>query len=130
MTAVATVGAAPPAVAAASSFPLGQELQVAAVDGENVTGRMPTFVVRGEGGTLTGSGSTACNRWSASIALTGPDGLMVGPVRTTRMACTPDVMRTERAFLAALQRVSRWRYEGPALLLEGEGTSLRLLPVR
>lgn len=116
--------------AAAPSFPLDRELQVAAVNGQSVTGRMPTFMVRGEGGVLTGSGSTACNRWSAAIALRGADGLAVGPVRTTRMACAGDATETERAFLAALQRVNRWRYEGSVLVLEGQGASLRLVPVR
>lgn len=48
------------------------------------------------------------------------DRLSLGPTATTLMACA-EGMETEKAFLDALGRVSRWKISGQQLELVGEG---------
>ncbi|QIK72621.1 META domain-containing protein [Propioniciclava coleopterorum] len=50
------------------------------------------------------SGSAGCNRYQASFTLHG-DTLTVGDATSTMMACAPDVMTQETAFLSALKEV-------------------------
>jgi heat shock protein HslJ len=52
------------------------------------------------------------------------DSLTLSRMMGTMMACT-EGMEIERAFLAALERVRRWRLSGSQLeLLDGAGTAL------
>jgi len=55
-------------------------------------------------GRVTGNGS--CNRYGGTVEL-GDGTIKVGPVMTTKMACTPEIDAQERAYLAALQNASR-----------------------
>jgi heat shock protein HslJ len=73
----------------------------------------------------TVSGSSGCNRYSASYTMAG-DKLALGEPLGTRMACEPAVTAVEDAFRAALQRVSRWRVTDEELvLLDGVEELLR-----
>jgi copper homeostasis protein (lipoprotein) len=66
------------------------------------------------------SGSSGCNRLVGGYELNG-DKLTFGQMASTRMAC-PDGMDTERAFLAALQEVKKWKVAGQHLeLLDAAG---------
>jgi heat shock protein HslJ len=70
----------------------------------------------------TVSGSTGCNRFSATYTTDG-DALEIGQVATTNAACPDDT--AEREFLAALDRVEAWRVEGGELALDdGDGNEL------
>lgn len=72
------------------------------------------------GGTV--SGSTGCNRFTATYTIDG-DALELGPVATTNAACPDDA--GEREFLAALDRVEGWDVEGGELTLaDGDGNEL------
>lgn len=72
-------------------------------------------------GGLAGSGG--CNRYSGRWTLA--DGtLRIGPLRTTRMACEPEVMQQESAFLAALQGATTVRREAGRLELRGADGAL------
>ncbi len=51
------------------------------------------------------SGSTGCNRYSASYQFDG-EKLSVGIPRSTRKSCVPALMNQERKFLAALSEAS------------------------
>jgi heat shock protein HslJ len=62
------------------------------------------------------SGSTGCNRFTASYAIDG-SGLEVGQIASTRMACPPPGDAVELAYLAALESVTRWRVENEELAL-------------
>jgi putative lipoprotein len=69
-------------------------------------------------GRLAGSGG--CNQLVGSYTLDG-DQLSFGRTAGTMMACPPDVMERERAFLEALSQVVRWRIRGQQLeLLDGQ----------
>ena len=57
-----------------------------------------------EPGRITGTGS--CNRFGGSADL-GDGTIKVGPLATTRMACTPEIDAQENAFLTALQNARR-----------------------
>jgi heat shock protein HslJ len=70
----------------------------------------------------TVSGSTGCNRFTATYTVDG-DALEIGPVATTNAACPDDT--GEREFLAALDRVEGWGVEGGELTLgDGDGNEL------
>lgn len=65
------------------------------------------------------SGSTGCNRFNGSYALTG-EGLSFGSgMAMTRMACAPEAMDAERKFVDFLARVTR--------VTPGEGAQIRLM---
>lgn len=74
-------------------------------------------------GTSAG-GTSACNSYGGDISIDGGsftmrDGSMTG------MACRPDVMETETAYLAALGAADGISRRDATLLLTGEGTELR-----
>lgn len=70
-------------------------------------------------GKATGQGG--CNGWLASYQLTG-EGLVIGPVGATRMACAPALMDQEARLFDALARVTRFDMtdEGALVLLAGD----------
>lgn len=74
------------------------------------------------------SGSAGVNRFSGTARLDG-DRLTIGPLRTTRMAGSPEAMDAEAAFLHALDEVVAVRLEGDDLTLldVDEGTQVRLV---
>jgi len=64
----------------------------------------------------TVGGSTGCNRFTASYTVDG-DAMEFGTIATTRMACPPPADAVERAYLAALGRVTAWHLDGSQLVL-------------
>ena len=72
----------------------------------------------------TVSGSAGCNRFTGPYTVDG-EALDVGLIATTNMACAPPLDAVERAYLAALDRVSAWRSgSGGLQLLDAAGTEL------
>ncbi len=69
------------------------------------------------------AGSAGCNRYSAGFTVEG-ERIEIAPAATTRMACPPEVMEQESAFLAALGSVATWRIEGERLELRADGGAL------
>ncbi|HWB56477.1 MAG TPA: META domain-containing protein [Gaiellaceae bacterium] len=66
------------------------------------------------------SGFSGCNRYVGGYTLDG-DRLTVGPIATTRMACAPEAMEAEDAFLAALGATAGLVVSDEALALLDEG---------
>ena len=62
------------------------------------------------------AGSGGCNRLTGTFALSETE-LRFGPLATTLMACLEPVMQRERAFLAALARVTSYQLDGGTLTL-------------
>lgn len=86
--------------------------------------RPPHLVLDLEESRVTGSGG--CNRLTGTFALSA-DELRFGPLATTRMACPEPAMERERAFLAALDRVTSYELDERALtLLAGNEAVARL----
>ena len=75
------------------------------------------------------SGYSGCNRYVGGYTLDG-DRLTVGPIATTRMACEPEAMEAETAFLAALGAAARLVVSDGELVLSDEGGRelLRFVP--
>ena len=74
----------------------------------------------------TVGGFGGCNRFTAPYTVDG-DGIEIGQIASTRMACPPPADAVERAYLAALERVVGWRVEedGAELaLLDDDGAEL------
>jgi heat shock protein HslJ len=72
------------------------------------------------------SGRAFCNRFTGGFTITG-EGLRFGPAAATRMACPPDRMAAEGAFLAALAKVDRFDItaDGTLELVGGDRVLLR-----
>ena len=66
------------------------------------------------------SGYSGCNRYVGGYTLDA-DRLTVGPIATTRMACEPEAMEAEAAFLAALGAATRLVVSEAELVLSDEG---------
>ena len=89
------------------------------VEGTEVTAEF------GTDGRVAGSGG--CNRFSGEYTLEG-DGLAIGPVASTRMACLePEgVGQQESAYFAALARVASWSFQEERLQLRAADGALQV----
>ncbi|SIO02161.1 Membrane-bound lysozyme-inhibitor of c-type lysozyme [Rhodovulum sp. ES.010] len=75
------------------------------IDGRGLVDRSNvTLAVAPDGGM---SGAAGCNRYTGGVRLTG-EGLRVGPVGATMMACAEALMTQERRFFDALARATRF----------------------
>ncbi|MGB7980248.1 MAG: META domain-containing protein [Candidatus Nanopelagicales bacterium] len=69
----------------------------------------------GPDGTVSGSGG--CNTFTAPYTLDGSQGVEIGPVASTKMACPEPVSSTEQQFFAGLEAATTYRLEGDTLTL-------------
>lgn len=77
----------------------------------------------------TVAGKSGCNRYSGPATLTG-EGLSLGPLAATRMACPAPLMDTEQTTLAALARVTAFDIAPDGTLLLTDGTTPLLTATR
>jgi heat shock protein HslJ len=73
-------------------------------------------------GNIVGDGS--CNRFGGSCKIEG-DKIEVGPLRSTRRACEPDIMQQEQKFLALLAAATAWSIDGDVLILTAPDGEIR-----
>jgi heat shock protein HslJ len=83
--------------------------------------------------TLTFDGAQAggrsfCNDYSSGYVLDG-DAIRFDGIGGTEMACEPEIMTAETAYVTALGAVTRVTRDGEALLLTGDDVELRFRPV-
>jgi len=71
------------------------------------------------------AGSTGCNRISGPVRLSGTT-VRLGPLVSTRAACSPPVMDQERRFLAGLDAARTYQLDGGRLWLLNEGGQRRM----
>jgi putative lipoprotein len=71
-----------------------------------------------EPGKVVGSGS--CNRFFGSVSIDG-NAMTIGPLATTRMACTEAVAMQEVSYIRALQGAERYSLQRTALLIYVRG---------
>ena len=64
-------------------------------------------------------GNTSCNLFRGPIA-TANGIIQIGPLASTRRACTPELMDQERHYLMALAQASGMRLDGTELVLLDE----------
>ena len=74
------------------------------------------------------SGRSFCNHYSSTYRLDG-DSLAIDGLGGTEMACEPEVMAAETAYLSALGRTDTVVRDGDDLVLSGDGVRLRFSPV-
>ena len=82
----------------------------------------PTLTFEGE---QRAGGSAGCNRWFASVEMSG-DELRFSQAGATRMACDSDRMQQESRFLSALEAVRSYRVEASTLRLFDESQAERV----
>ena len=90
------------------------------IDGTATIGSQPVTITFADDGTAYGNAS--CNRFTGGWTLTG-EGLTLGPMASTMMACTEDgLSNQEHAFLTGLEKVSRFEIgaDGSLTLLNGD----------
>jgi heat shock protein HslJ len=75
----------------------------------------------GKDGSL--SGNSGCNTYKGTYTVTG-DQIKIGPLATTRMACSQEIMDQEAQYLAALQTAATYRVEGTGLELRTQEGAL------
>jgi len=99
----------------ATSFtPPGSAWKVITFAGQTPLADHPiTFEFDNEGN-IAGDGS--CNRFGGACQIDG-DKIEVGPLRSTRRACEPEVMQQEHKFLALLAAATTWSLDGDNLVL-------------
>ncbi|WP_310448195.1 YbaY family lipoprotein [Thiobacillus sp.] len=72
------------------------------------------------------SGSSGCNKLMGTYTQQAPNGLRIGPLASTRMACLPALVDQETALTAALARATGYRIDGKALdLMAGDAVLAR-----
>ena len=73
------------------------------------------------------AGGSGCNRFAGRFALSG-EGLSLGPLASTKMACPETLMSLERSVLDALARVTGFDIDatGALLLMAGDAGVMRL----
>jgi heat shock protein HslJ len=87
--------------------------RVTALEGVELSGaEPPDFTIDGS----RIAGRSGCNRFNATLTLDG-ESLRIGPAAATRMACPPDRMDLERAFLEALGDVDHFAIDSEGRLL-------------
>jgi heat shock protein HslJ len=62
------------------------------------------------------AGDASCNRFGGACTIEG-DTMKIGPLRSTRRACEPEVMQQEHKFLALLGAVTTWSMNGDEFVL-------------
>lgn len=62
------------------------------------------------------SGSSGCNQYSTTYSTSG-ESISISPAATTKMACEPDVMAQETAYLTLLQKAGKFVISGDSMTL-------------
>ena len=108
----------------------GSAWQVTTFAGQTpLTDHAITFEFDNEGN-IAGDGS--CNRFGGSCKIEG-DKIEIGPLRSTRRACQPEIMQQEHKFLALLGAAATWAMDGDELVLtapEGKIRAIRQVPAK
>lgn len=97
----------------------GSEWLLEDLAGEGVVDNAQATLAFPEEGKVAGRGS--CNRFFGPAKISG-NNMQLGPLGATRMACPEAVMNQETKYLDALQKIERFEWKDPYLLLDEKGT--------
>lgn len=100
----------------------GSAWQVTTFAGQTPLADHPITVEFDNEGNIAGDGS--CNRFGGSCKIEG-DKIAVGPLRSTRRACEPEIMQQEHRFLALLGAATTWAMDGEELVLTAPDGEIR-----
>ena len=70
------------------------------------------------------AGDASCNRFGGTCTIAG-NTIKIGPLRSTRRACEPDIMQQEQKFLALLSAATAWSIDGDVLVLTAPDGEIR-----
>jgi putative lipoprotein len=70
------------------------------------------------------AGDASCNRFGGTCTIDGST-IKIGPLRSTRRACEPDIMQQEQKFLALLGTMAAWSIKDNELVLTGPEGEVR-----
>jgi heat shock protein HslJ len=100
----------------------GSAWQVTTFAGQTPLAAHPiTFEFDAEGNI---AGDASCNRFGGACTIEG-NNLKIGPLRSTRRACEPEVMQQEHKFLSLLGAVTTWSMDGDELILAAPDGEIR-----
>ena len=97
------------------------------IDGGGVIDRLQTTLEIRDDGMVTGMGG--CNRYAGSAKFDATT-IKFLPMASTRMACSPAVMKQESKFHATLEKVRAWRVDQvqrKLVLMDGQGFEMMRL---
>jgi heat shock protein HslJ len=105
-------------------FPFNESFILVSINGKPVAGADPPSLTVDH--TLRARGFGGCNTFSMAYYPIKNQTLAAGAIATTRKACSPEVMTSERGFLVTLHSLPKWDVtpEGD-LVLKTSGTTLR-----
>jgi heat shock protein HslJ len=101
------------------------ELESGTLDGASiplVDGHPITFNASGP----AFNGNAACNQYGGLFAIEAWE-MTIHELTITEMACEPDVMTSEGAYVLAIRRINLASHEGDRLVLTGPGTELHFV---
>ena len=99
----------------------GIEWRPALLGAEEIASDSGLFVIFEVDGSIKGNGG--CNNFSGSLQMSEGE-LSVGELASTRMACPPEIMDREVAFMRALQDTAQFEMGENSLQLIGAGKVL------
>lgn len=71
------------------------------------------------------AGNASCNHFGGTCTIE-ENTIKVGPLRSTRRACEPEIMQQEREFLVLLGSITTWKIDPDGILvLTGEDGEIR-----
>ena len=70
------------------------------------------------------AGDASCNRFGGTCTIEG-NTMKIGPLRSTRRACEPEIMQQEQKFLALLSAATTWSIDGDDLVLTAPDGEIR-----
>lgn len=70
------------------------------------------------------AGDASCNRFGGTCTIDG-NTIKIGPLRSTRRACEPEIMQQEQKFLALLSAATAWSMGGDGLVLTAPDGEIR-----
>lgn len=76
------------------------------------------------------SGSSGCNKLMGSYTHPASNELHIGPLSSTRMACSPSMMEQEAALDSVFARTTRYQITGSTLVLKDAETELARFDAR
>ncbi len=70
------------------------------------------------------AGDASCNRFGGTCTIEA-NTMKIGPLRSTRRACEPEIMQQEQKFLALLSAATTWSIDGDVLILTAPDGEIR-----
>jgi heat shock protein HslJ len=108
-----------PAATTAQISLFGTEWSLIDLAGSPALANVQATLAFPEAGRVAGNGS--CNRFTGTVLIAG-NSLKIGPLASTRMACTDNgASAQEDKYLAILGAATRYAYQEPDLLIYAEG---------